>query len=340
MRRILFIAIIAAFATAGCTTADGNLPRARQNATVKVAVDSFINATTAEITEPEFLELHSIMLVQHGKVLEERWINGAAPDIPHVMYSVSKTFTAMAAGLAVDDGLLSVDDKVTEIFPDKLPAEVSDNLAAMTIKDLMTMTCGQEKETAAIADPGSDWVEDILAEPVVNIPGTDFTYNSLTTYMVSAAVQKVTGQKVVDYLDARVFRPLGIEKPRWDESPQGINCGGWGLFLKTEDMAKAGQLLLNGGKWNGQQLISEEWVKEMTSFKVPNNLKGDPRPDWTQGYCYYMWRCTHNGVRADGKDGQYIILLPEKDAVIALTAYSDQYQKYLDLVWKYIYPAL
>jgi len=146
--------------------------------------------------------------------------------------------------------------------------------------------------------------------------------SSLSLPMASAIVTKVTGQKVIDYLQPRLFEPLGITGEDWETSPQGANTGGWGLRLKTEDMAKFGQLYLQGGKWNGKQILPEAWVKEATTMKImqdPDAPQGKKdSSDWLQGYCYQMWRCRHNGVRADGAFGQYIIMLPDEDAVIAI----------------------
>ncbi len=170
--------------------------------------------------------------------------------------------------------------------------------------------------------------------------------------MLSAIVQKVTGEKLVDYLYPRLFRPLGIVNVKWQESPEGINCGGWGLYLKTEDLAKMGQLFLQKGKWDGQQVLPEEWIAEASAKQVASFPAGmDPEAakkskisentnDWMQGYGYQMWRCRHNAYRADGADGQYILIIPEKDAVIAVTAHIGDMQAELDLIWKYLLPAL
>ena len=183
----------------------------------------------------------------------------------------------------------------------------------MTIRDLLTMTCGHDTapsvNTQATETPAKDWVEQFLAHPVEHKPGTFFADNSLGTYMLSAIVQKVTGEKLVDYLYPRLFRPLGIVNVKWQESPQGINCGGWGLYLKTEDLAKMGQLFLQKGKWNDRQVLSEEWIAETSA-------------------------------RANGANGQYILVIPEKDAVIAVTAHIGDMQVELDLIWKYLLPAL
>jgi CubicO group peptidase (beta-lactamase class C family) len=255
-------------------------------------------------------------------------------------------------GLAIADGKLALTDKVIDFFPDKLPAEVSDNLKAMTVRDLLTMSCGHDEEPTGQREEGVDWVEAFLAWPVVHEPGTFYLYNSLGTYMCSAIVQKVTGEKVVDYLDARLFQPLHIDKPMWEESPQGINCGGWGLYLKTEDLAKMGQLLLQKGEWNGRQLIPAEWVAEMSKKQVESINPGTrmedaaakgmtkETSDWMQGYGYQMWRCRPDCFRADGARGQYIIVVPDKNAVIAITSDNGDLQGELNLVWERILPVL
>ena len=333
-----------------------DLPRAAQTPKeVSEAVDAFIEATETVPQDPEHITLHSIMILKHGEVVEERWLNGAGPDIPHTMWSVSKTFTSAAAGLAIRDGKLRLEDKVVSFFPDELPAKVSENLAAMTVRDLLTMTCGHDSEPRAVRssnDPKASWTKAFLAQEVPHKPGEYYLYNSMGTYMVSAIVQKVTGEKVGDYLNMRLWQPLHIEKPQFDESPQGISCGGWGLHLKTEDMAKMGQLLLQGGVWNGAQILPADWVKEMSSYQVPSAPSGTrfedlekaglnkDNNDWVQGYGYQMWICRHGAFRADGANGQYIMVFPDKDAVLVLTTDSNLYQPYLDIVWEYLYPVL
>jgi CubicO group peptidase (beta-lactamase class C family) len=272
------------------------------------------------------------------------------PHKPHILNSVSKTFTASAVGFAVAEGRLKVTDKVISFFPDKLPAEVSENLKKLEIRHLLTMTSGHDVEpNRRNMAEGQDWVEYFLAAPFVHEPGTFYLYNSMATYVLSAIVQKVTGEKVVDYLYPRLFRPLGIVGATWQESPQGINTGGWGLYLKTEDLAKMGQLFLQKGEWNGRQLLPAEWIEAASSAQVESlpagvrreNLKVKPKDsDWLQGYGYQMWRCRHNAYRADGAAGQYIIVMPDQNAVVAITANLGDMQAEINLVWKYLLPAL
>lgn len=326
-----------------------SLPEGEASGKLKKAVDKYLEAA-----QKDGQDLHSLMIVQHGQVLFGQWMSEGKENEPHVLNSVSKTFTSIAVGFAVAENRMSLDDKVISFFPDKLPSEISDNLRAMTIRHLLTMTCGHDTDPthAAIAEEGADWVQEFLAWPVEHEPGTFFTYNSLGTYMLSAIVQQVTGQKIVDYLWPRLFRPLGIVDVRWDESPQGINAGGWGLYLKTEDLAKTGLLLLQDGIWNGKQVLPEGWVKEASAAQVPSlpagikpelakKLKMTPaNSDWLQGYGYQIWRCRHNAFRADGANGQYILVLPDKDAVIVVTAHLTDMQAELNLIWKYLLPAL
>ena len=322
-----------------------DLPRAETPEKVTTAMDAFFSAAAKAK-----LDVHSVMIVKDGAVIYSHWQSKGAPNVPHVLHSVSKTFTATAVGLAIAEGRLNLTDKVVSFFPDKLPNEVSDNLMAMTIRDLLTMTCGHDDEPNQ--SKREEWVKTFLAHPVKHTPGTFYLYNSLDTYMLSAIVQKVTGEKVLDYLTTRLFEPLHIDKPRWDESPQGISAGGWGLYLKTEDLAKMGQLLLQNGKWKGKQIIPAEWVYEMSKKQVESINPGTrleqaeergmtkETSDWMQGYGYQMWRCRPGCFRADGARGQYIIVVPDKNAVIAITSDVEDLQGELNLVWEKILPAI
>jgi hypothetical protein len=248
-------------------------------------------------------------------------------------------------GFAVSEKKLTVDDKVISFFPDALPDTVSKYLAELKVRDLLSMTAGQEPDpTFRIVSGDSNWVKSFLKTPVINEPGTKFLYNTLATYMLSAIVQKATGEKIIDYLKPRLFDPLSITGMDWEVDPGGINTGGWGLRLKTEDMAKFGQLFLQKGKWNGQQLLPVSWIEEATTSKIdqdPDATKAQKdSSDWKQGYCYQMWRCRNNCYRADGAYGQYIIIMPEKDAVVAIQAETMDMQSELNLVWDFLLPAM
>ncbi len=290
-------------------------------------------------------EFHSIIFLRHGKVIAEGWWNPYGPDLRHTLYSTSKSFTATAVGLAISNKLLSVDDKVISFFPDELPDTVSPYLSELRVKDLLTMSAGQDPEPLAdIVTNHDNWVKAFLALPIIHEPGTKFLYNTMATYMLSAIVQKVTGEKVIDFLKPRLFDPLAIEGEDWEVDPRGINTGGWGLRLKTEDMAKFGQLFLQKGKWNGKRVLPAAWVEEASTKKIDQN-PDTPQAvrdssDWLQGYCYQMWRCRHDAYRADGAYGQYIIMMPEKDAVIAVTSETMDMQLELNLIWKYLLPSI
>lgn len=288
-------------------------------------------------------EFHSFMVLRHGKVVAEAWWAPYRPELRHTLYSCSKSFTATAVGFAVTEGKIALADKVVSFFPDQLPKEVSPNLAALTIRDLLTMTVGQDPDPSfSLAATDSNWIAGFLRTPILDKPGTKFVYNSLGTYMAGAIVQKVTGQSLVDYLKPRLFDPLGIEGMDWEKDLMGYNVGGWGLRLKTEDMAKFAQLFLQKGKWNGQQVLPEAWVNDATTLKILQqpDLSEEQRAksDWAQGYCYQMWRSRHNSYRGDGAYGQYMLILPELDAVIAITAESNDLQGALDLVWNNLLP--
>lgn len=345
---LVLLALVACKSTQKETAEVIDLPRAD----TPEVIDSVMNNFFAQ-AEKDSLDVHSVMIVQHGKVIFGCWQSEGADTVPHILNSVSKTFTASAVGLAINEGKLKLTDKVVSFFPDQLPAEQSDNLKAMTVRDLLTMSCGHDDDpTNQERKPDEDWVTSFLAYPVTHEPGTFYCYNSLGTYMLSAIVQKVTGEKIVDYLTPRLFEPLHIEKPRWDESPQGINTGGWGLYLKTEDLAKMGQLLLQKGEWNGKQVLPAEWIEEMTKKQVESINPGTrleqasergitkENSDWMQGYGYQIWRCRPGCYRADGANGQFIIVIPEKDAVIAITSNVQDMQKELNLVWENILPVL
>ncbi|HWB24595.1 MAG TPA: serine hydrolase [Chitinophagaceae bacterium] len=339
---IFFITVLFALVfQAGIFAQSNNLQHSAPEAqgVSSAGILDFVNA--AEKSKTEF---HSFIFLRHGKVVAEGWWNPYRPDLKHSMYSCSKTFTATAVGFAIAEKKVSLDDKLVNIFPGDLPATVSTNLAELTVRDVLMMSDGQDPDPTTFIPPKDNWVKEFLATPVVNKPGTKFLYNSMGTYMLSAIVTKVTGQKVIDYLRPRLFDPLGIKDIDWEVSPQNINTGGWGLRIRTEGMAKLGQLYLQKGIWNGKQILPAGWAEEATTMKImqdPNapQSKKDSS-DWLQGYCFQMWRCRHNAVRGDGAFGQYIIMMPDEDAVVAITAETPDMQDEINLVWKYLLPSM
>ncbi len=300
------------------------------------AILAFVEAADKDIDS-----LHSFMLLRHGAVVAQGWWSPYAPEIPHVLFSLSKSFTSTAVGLAVADGLLSVDDAVLSFFPEDAPKKVSRNLAAMRVRHLLSMSTGHAQDTTEFLFRRRDgnWVKAFLARPVKYKPGAHFLYNTGASYILSAIVQKLTGRTILDYLGERIFAPLGIEGATWETCPRGINTGGFGLNVKTADIAKFGQLYLQKGRWDGKQLLPEAWVEEATRFQIDN--APNPSPDWVQGYGYQFWRCQPQNVyRGDGAFGQYCIVMPDQDAVVAITSGVSDMQAVMTLVWTQLLPAM
>jgi CubicO group peptidase (beta-lactamase class C family) len=280
--------------------------------------------------------MHSLMVVRHGKVLAEGWWAPYDAEHNHVLYSLSKSFTSTAVGCAVAEGRLTIDDPVLKFFPDDAPTNASNNLKAMRLRDLLMMSAGHQDEPPTAPDEVS--AKSFLAQAVPHLPGTHFKYNTAATFMLSAIVQKVTGQTVLEFLRPRLFEPLGIEHPVWDTNSQGISLGGYGLRVRTEDIAKLGQLYLQRGRWAGKQLLSAEWVAMATAKQTANG--SNPQSDWNQGYGFQFWRCRHNAYRGDGAFGQYCVVLPEQDGVVAITSGVKDMQAVLNLIWEKLLPAL
>jgi CubicO group peptidase (beta-lactamase class C family) len=286
-------------------------------------------------------ELHSLMIVRHGRVVAEGWWTPYGPRLNHTLYSLSKSFTSTAVGFAVAEGRLSVDDKVLPFFPEARPAVVNEHLAALRVRDLLCMASGHEKDPTHPIVKEEDWVRAFLASPFTCPPGSRFVYNSEATYMCSAIVQRLTGQRILDYLRPRLFDPLGIEDMTWEVCPRGTNTGGWGLSVPTEALAKFGEFLRRRGEWQGRRLLPAAWVDEATTFKIQQPVPaGGERKDWHQGYGYQFWRCRHNAFRGDGAFGQFMVVMPEQEAVVAITSECRNLQGELDLVWDHILPAL
>ncbi|HUL76480.1 MAG TPA: serine hydrolase [Vicinamibacteria bacterium] len=281
--------------------------------------------------------LHSLMVLRHGHVVAEGWWAPYGRDDRHMLFSLSKSFASTGIGLAIAEGRLTLDDTVLSFFPDAAPAEPGDNLKAMRVRDLLAMSTGHHAdviEKFPYTDAGVSQTRAFLALPVAHKPGTHFVYNTPASYMLSAIVQKVSGQPLVDYLRPRLFAPLGIRDPRWDATPGGVSLGGFGLSVTTEDIARFGQLYLQKGEWEGKRLLPAEWVAAATTRQVSNG--SNPESDWEQGYGYQFWRCRHGVYRGDGAFGQYCIVMPEQDAVVAITSGVRDMQAVLNLVWQHL----
>ena len=255
-------------------------------------------------------DMHAVVVMRHGKVIGEMYPKPYAPEYRHTMYSCSKTFVGIAVGLAIEDNRLRLDDRIAAIFPELLPDSVSKDLADMTVRHLLTMASGVKPDWN-MRSRGKEWIRTFLSKPVKE-PGTQYAYDSMVSYMLAAVVQKVTGKKLTEYLQERVFTPMNVTEWAWEESPEGVNTGGWGVHIQPESLAKFGQLILNEGSWEGKQLVPAEWIREMCKKH---------RETGREVYGYHIWHCGgHDGaVRADGALGQYVISVLDKDMVVVMT---------------------
>ena len=339
MRQVQALGLLLLFyvALAAAGEAPFSLPRSAPEAQGISSADllGFVNEA-----EQKLNALHSFMLVRHGQVVAEGWWGPYAASEPHQMFSLSKSFTSSAVGMVIAEGKLSVEDPILKFFPDEAPAEPSTNLKAMRVRDLLTMSTGHHEDDVRDFPYQGDGsvVKAFLSRPVAHKPGTFFFYNTPASYMLSAIVQKVTGQAVVDYLKPRLFDPLGIENPTWDASKQGVSLGGFGLNIRTEDIARFGQLYLQKGMWQGKQLLPAAWVETATSRMMSNG--SSPSSDWEQGYGYQFWRSRHGFYRGDGAHGQFCLVLPQYDAVVAITSGTRDMGSVMNLVWERLVPAL
>lgn len=280
-------------------------------------------------------EIHSLMVLRRGAVVAQGWWDPYRPDLPHDLYSLSKTFTAIALGFARAEGLLSFDDPVVSFFPEAVPAEPSPHLAAMRVSHLLTMRTGHHEDTSGRVFDTEDWVATFLSLPVEHEPGSWFVYNTAATYVLSAIVTRLTGQRLLDYLRPRLLDPLGVEDATWEQCPRGIDTGGFGLALRTRDIAALGLLLVNDGVLGGTQVLPEGWVAEAASAGGPSTGEGGGGPaEWEQGYGYQVWRCRHGAFRGDGAFGQFCIVVPDQDLVVATTAGDQDMQGVMDRVWE------
>jgi CubicO group peptidase (beta-lactamase class C family) len=316
------------------------------------AIEAFLDALDAQ-----GIELHSLMILRHGAVVAEGWWAPHRSAAPHSAYSASKMFTSTAIGLAVADGRLTTSTKVIDLFPDRLPKLIGERLARMRVAHLLTLSTGHDADSSARVTETDDWVRAFLADPLAYEPGSRFVYENTASYMLSAIIQKLYGTTLRDFLDDRLFAPLGIPTPHWETCPLGVNTGGWGLNLPSDALARFGQLYLDKGRWNGRQLITAAWVAKASTMhiqqrpalpaKVDGVILNDPdtalaalkaSSDWYQGYGYQIWRTRHGGYMANGAFGQYIIVLPEQRTVIVTTGGVLDQSPILALVWRHLLP--
>lgn len=286
--------------------------------------------------EEQLCHVHGYLMLKDGALVAEAYKYPYTKTSRRLLHSVSKTLTAIAVGFAVDEGRISVEDKVLSFFPD-YNSQSEKYLSELTIYHLLTMSVGHSTDGIdSIFDERKSAWKAFLDLQLVHKPGTTFVYNSGATYMLSKILTLITREKILDYLTPRLFQPLDITDADWDEI-DGANTGGWGCVLSLIDMAKIGQLLLQKGMWKGRRLISENWIEEMTGWKIPTE-KVNVYQDWRQGYCYQMWRCSREGCfRADGAFGQYILVLPPKNMVVAIWCEDAFSQDMLNVFWEEVY---
>jgi CubicO group peptidase (beta-lactamase class C family) len=278
------------------------------------------------------------MVLRHGTVAAEGWWAPYAADRPHLLYSLSKSFTAAAVGLAVDEGLLGLDDTVLEHFPEFADEVTAARTRRMRVRHLLAMASGHRTETldrARAADP-EDLVHGFLLLPPDEEPGTVFAYNQPCTYTLGEIVRRVSGGTLLGYLRPRLSAPLGIDFA-WRRDDEGHELGFSGGYTTTAAVAALGQLYLDRGVRDGVRVLSDDWVDQATSRQVDNPDEEDP--DWRRGYGFQFWMARH-GFRGDGAYGQFCIVLPEQDVVVAMTGQSGDMQAVLDAVWQHLLPAV
>lgn len=278
---------------------------------------------------------HSVMVLRNGKVALEGWWAPYKENYNHIAYSLSKSFVSAAVGFAVQEKLLKLDDPVADYFPERFTCRPCENMLKLKIRHLLTMSMGHRGVTDHDFYGSADWLDEMLHLYLENEPGTDFFYDNRCTFICSVILQRQTGMTVYEYLRPRLFEPLGISGIWW-ETCGGYNPGGWGLNLKTEDIAKFGQFCLNKGSWNGTQLLGPEFLAEAGScINKTAGVSVYDWADWQQGYGYFFWQCTPSGVyRGDGAFGQFAIVAPEQDMVIAITAGTDRACELLSATWE------
>ncbi|TPX03992.1 beta-lactamase family protein, partial [Schumannella luteola] len=281
---------------------------------------------------------HGLVLMRHGSVIAEGWWAPYRADRVQLLYSLSKSFTSAAAGLARADGLLDLDTPVLDYLPEYASDLADPRMQRMTVRHLASMASGHREETLdrAIAAGDGDLIRGFLRTPLDAEPGTVFAYNQPCTYTLAAIVQRAVGRSLVDYLRPRLLDPLGIREAYWIEQPPGRDLGFSGLHATTDAVARLGLLFLRGGRWGEAQLLDADWVAEASRVQVAN--PGDWGADWSQGYGLQFWMSRH-GYRGDGAYGQFCVILPEQDAVLAITSETHEMQRVLDHVWNLLLPA-
>ncbi|WP_188196528.1 serine hydrolase domain-containing protein [Nonomuraea sp. SYSU D8015] len=293
--------------------------------------------------EAQSVELHSIMVVRHGHVVAEGWWAPYSAERPHLLYSLTKSFTSIAVGLAIADRRLSMDDRVVDVLPDHVPADISEQGRRLTVHHLLSMTAGHSTDSLAEAwqlEP-DDLVKGFLRVPFSEPEGTRHTYDNATTFLLARMVERVTGRSLPELLDDRLFKPMGVDHAEWDRVASGAAFGFHGLHLTTEAVAAFGELLLRGGVWGDRQLVPREWVELATKRHIETRQLEDnsANPDFLCGYGYQFWMSRH-GYHGHGSFGQQCVVVPSHDLVVAVTGGNTQAQAMLDAIWECLLPGL
>lgn len=308
------------------------LPRATPAAT---GLSSLAIGRLLDWLDVESSETHSIMVVRHGRVVAEGWWAPYSAERPHHLYSLTKSFTSIAVGLAIADGQLSLDDRVAEVLPEHVPADISERGRRITVRQLLTMTAGHEADTLldAWALEPTDLVKGFLCMPLGDEPGPRHTYDNATTFILARMVERVTGRRLEEILDERLFIPMGIDHAEWDRVASGAAFGFQGLHLTTEAVAAFGEMLLRGGTWNGRRLVPRDYVEQATSRQVGVAEPAGAVRSSARGYGYQLWM-SHHGFYGDGAFSQQCLVYSSLDLVVAITSANVATSEIPDGVWE------
>ncbi|MDY4489792.1 MAG: serine hydrolase [Candidatus Faecousia sp.] len=299
-------------------------------------IQSYLDALESSQTE-----MHGLMIMRHGKLCAQGWWAPFGPNVRHGLQSHTKTYAATAVGIAYTEGLLRLDERLIDIFPEEAPENPSENLKLLTVRDVLCMGCGMD----TMPMNGPDWIREFLHTPVNHKPGTTYMYNSTGSTMLGAIVRKKTGLGLHDYLTPRLFRKIGIdpENLRWLRMADGMEVGGGGLFATTEDNFRLMKLYADGGVWEGERILAEDYVKLATTNQNDSASEAANNPEAKDnflGYGFQIWMCTPKGAyRADGAMGQFTIVLPEQDMIIGITETAvgaHWAQSTLDITWDFV----
>ncbi len=287
--------------------------------------------------EREGVELHSLMLLRHGQVLAEGWWSPYHRHGVQLVYSLSKSFTSCAVGFAVDEGLVRLEDRLVDLFPDAA-AGAGPRASELTLHDVLSMSTGHRIDTLDRVITSPDPVAAYLSLEPESERGSWFVYDNGATFVAAAAVQQAAGQRLLDYLRPRLLDRIGIGPAAWVTAPDGRDPGFSGIHVRTEAIARLAQLFLDDGRWQGEQVLPAGWVAR-ASAPITDTSMREGGVDWQQGYGYQLWQCRHGAFRGDGAFGQFCLVLPDQQSVLATTACTEDMQRVLDVVWEELLPA-